>query len=95
MFIKKAAAIPAGAKCIVIWNIKDFPQNILQQYTIEAIKPDRFIDQLFLIDKEKVKEAFTNQLYSTKNPKLSEDQLIKILIKNRISNMIYDLNSDS
>lgn len=82
-----AAAITSEANYIITWNIKDFPKRVLQHYSIKAIKPDGFIELLLEIDKEKVKTAFQNQLYSLKNPKLSKDQLVEILVKNGLKNI--------
>jgi hypothetical protein len=38
-----AAAIISNAKLIATYNLKDFPQNILKEYDIEAIHPDDFL----------------------------------------------------
>jgi predicted nucleic acid-binding protein len=38
-----AAAIAGHADCIVTSNLKDFPEDVLQPYGIEAIDPDAFI----------------------------------------------------
>ena len=41
-----AAAISSGAKVIVTRNLKDFPQDKLEPYEIEAQHPDTFITHL-------------------------------------------------
>ena len=41
-----AAAIHAKAEFIVTFNLKDFPDTILQPYGIEAILPDEFVMRL-------------------------------------------------
>ncbi|WP_235299722.1 PIN domain-containing protein [Portibacter marinus] len=88
-----SSAIESNSNYIVTWNIKDFPKNILQQFSIEAIKPDKFIEALVKIDREKVATAFTNQLSSLKHPKLSKDQLVQILKKNGLKEIDKQLNS--
>ena len=77
-----SSAIISKANYIVTRNTKDFPNNVLNKYAIQAIKPDKFIEILLKMDKEKVKSAFMNQLFSLKNPKISKDQFIQILVKN-------------
>ena len=39
-----AAAIRSSAQAVVTFNLKDFPKNALDQYGIEAIHPDLFIE---------------------------------------------------
>ena len=44
-----AAAIKSGADMIVTYNLKDFPEEYLAPYGIEAVHPDHFVnDQLEL-----------------------------------------------
>lgn len=38
-----AAAIRAGANMLVTYNLRDFPEKLLQTYGIQAIHPDDFI----------------------------------------------------
>jgi len=40
-----ATAIRCGAQSIVTYNLKDFPQDVLDIYGIEAVHPDDFIIQ--------------------------------------------------
>jgi predicted nucleic acid-binding protein len=88
-----SSAIISKSNYIVTWNIKDFPKSILHQFSIAAIKPDKFIDVLIKNDKEKVNTAFTNQIYSLKNPKISKDQLIQILKKNGLKKIDKQLDA--
>lgn len=44
-----AAAIKAKAQVLVTWNLRDFPDDAMQQWDIDAKSPDQFIlDQLDL-----------------------------------------------
>jgi predicted nucleic acid-binding protein len=43
-----AAAIHAKAEYIVTFNLDDFPKTVLQSYGIEAVSPDKFVQQLTL-----------------------------------------------
>lgn len=38
-----AAAIHAGADAIVTFNLKDFPEQTMDQYNLEVLHPDDFI----------------------------------------------------
>jgi predicted nucleic acid-binding protein len=49
-----AAAIHSEASIIVTFNLKDFPENVLSEYAIEAQHPDDFIMFLAEIDLSKV-----------------------------------------
>lgn len=63
-----AAAIRGGAQVIVTKNLKDFPDEVLQKYGIEAQHPDKFI--LGLIDRAPyaVRQAADEHRQSLKNP---------------------------
>ena len=41
-----AVAIHAKVEYVVTFNLKDFPNNILQSYNIEAVSPDEFVVRL-------------------------------------------------
>lgn len=42
-----AAAVKCGAQYIVTSNLKDFPQEYLSQFDVEALHPDKFIEHQF------------------------------------------------
>jgi predicted nucleic acid-binding protein len=52
-----AAAIKAKAVLIVTFNLKDFPQEVLARYGIEAIHPDDFICDVIDLDPVRVLNA--------------------------------------
>jgi len=45
-----AAAVRGGAALIVTANIRDFPPESLEQYDIEAVHPDDFLQDQFDLD---------------------------------------------
>ena len=53
-----AAAIHASADAIVTFNLKDFPEEELQKYNIEAIHPDDFIFYQFDFNVSAVLSSF-------------------------------------
>jgi hypothetical protein len=76
-----AAAIKAGADAIVTFNLKDFPNNVLSKYNIEAVHPDEFIYSQIDLSPVLVCSAIKRQRESLKNPSKSKDEFLAILQK--------------
>jgi predicted nucleic acid-binding protein len=74
-----AAAIHAKADVILTFNLKDFPAKTLENYSIEAKHPDKFIVSLLEADTEKVCLAAERQRLSLKNPPKNRDEFLQIL----------------
>ena len=73
-----AAAIVAGADVIVTHNLRDFPDDVLGRYDIEAQHPDEFIRHLIDLTPTLVVDVVRAQQASLKNPPLSMDQLLAL-----------------
>jgi predicted nucleic acid-binding protein len=66
-----AAAVRAGAALIVTHNLKDFPDQALSPYDIDAVRPDDFLlDQLDLYPHQTVR-CVKQQIAACRNPALS------------------------
>jgi len=76
-----AAAIRCGAGVIVTFNGKDFPDEALREFCIEAQHPDEFIDNLFDLDQAAVVEAARRQRAQLVNPKLDVDRFLDVLLR--------------
>lgn len=63
-----AAAIHCGAQAIVTFNLKDFPQEILERHDIEAIDPDSFVENQFYLKQALVLLAAKKHRASLKAP---------------------------
>lgn len=63
-----AAAIAGHADCIVTVNLKDFPQEVLDQHGIEAIHPDAFLINQWDLDELVVLAAFKRMRSRWINP---------------------------
>lgn len=63
-----AAAIHARADAIVTFNLKDFPNEALSPYNLEAIHPDEFINFQIDLDKAAALIAVQTCLRRLKNP---------------------------
>jgi predicted nucleic acid-binding protein len=74
-----AAAICSNAQVIVTFNLKDFPNEALDPYGIEAQHPDDFVRHLISLDGGAVCGAFKRQRASLKNPPQSAEQLLDTL----------------
>jgi hypothetical protein len=74
-----AAAIRGEAQLIVTMNLKDFPNEILQKYEIEAQHPDEFILHLIDLAPDAVMDAAETHRQSLKNPPKSVEEFLASL----------------
>ncbi|AOI88603.1 toxin-antitoxin system, toxin component, PIN family protein [Burkholderia pseudomultivorans] len=74
-----AAAIRCNASVIVTFNRKDFPEEVLSPYGIEAQHPDEFVDNLFDLEPAVVVAAARRQREALKQPPLTADRYLEIL----------------
>lgn len=88
-----AAAIKCGASVIVTYNLKDFPAKILKRFEIEALHPDVFLSDIWDLDQAAVLKAVQKQRASLKNPVYSPRELLDILLKQRLPEIVKHLSS--
>jgi hypothetical protein len=74
-----AAAIHARADAIVTFNLKDFPENSLGKYNLEAIHPDEFINYQIDLDLAAVLTSAQKCRGRLKNPPLSAENYLNTL----------------
>ena len=74
-----AAAIRGEAQVIVTMNLKDFPNEVLQQYEMEGLHPDEFILQLIDLAPDVVMDAAGTHRQSLKNPPKSIEEFLASL----------------
>ena len=86
-----AAAIRSGADVIVTQNLKDFPQDKLDPYGIEAQHPDTFITHLFDLDPGAVVGAAQEHRASLKNPPKSVDEYLDTLERQSLAQTVAEL----
>lgn len=79
-----AAAIRCNADAIVTFNLKDFPKNKLEKYSIEAIHPDDFINYQLDLSPSQVCGAVKKQRESLKKPVKTPEQLIRTLQRQQL-----------
>lgn len=90
-----AAAIKCNASAIVTFNLKDFPENILEPLDIEPIHPDSFIADLWDLDKAAVIKAAHDHRVSLKNPPYSVDGYLDRLLKQGLPDSVNYLSEFS
>jgi len=74
-----AAAIEGEAQVIVTMNMKDFPDEVLQRYEMEAQHPDEFILHLIDLAPDAVMDAAETHRQSLKNPPKSVEEFLASL----------------
>jgi hypothetical protein len=79
-----AAAIHAGADAIVTFNLKDFPQPVLDQYNLEALHPDDFIQFQYDFNNAAVIIAARRCRGRLKSPPRTADEYLDILQQQRL-----------
>lgn len=88
-----AAAIKAGANAIVTTNLKDFPEESLSQYGIEAIHPDDFVYYQIDLAPAIACAAIKKQRQSLKNPPKNIEEFLTILQKQQLPQTVSALKS--
>jgi hypothetical protein len=72
-----AAAVRSSAQAIIIFNLKDFPDDALARYGVEALHPDEFVEnQLDLHQSAVIAKQHREAL---KNPPKTVDEYIETL----------------
>ncbi len=74
-----AAAIKTNANLIVTNNIKHFPQEYLQSFSLNAKTADDFLTDIIDINQEQAVAAFKEMVLNKKNPKQDEFEVLNLL----------------
>ena len=74
-----AVAIRCGASVIVTLNERDFPQDRLAPFGVEAQHPDEFVDNLLDLDPAAVVSSAQRQRAQLKNPPIDAERYLDIL----------------
>ena len=74
-----AVAIRCGASVIVTFNERDFPQDRLAPFRVEAQHPDEFVDNLLDLDPAAVISSAQRQRAQLHNPPIDADRFLDIL----------------
>lgn len=86
-----AAAVRSGAQLIVTSNLRDFPDEALKAFGIEAQSPDEFVLNLLDLAPGAVAAIVSKQAADLKNPPPTRDQLLETLIANGLVRSVAKL----
>ncbi len=86
-----AAAIVAGADVIVTHNLRDFPDDVLGSYNIQAQHPDEFIRHLIELAPVLVVDAVRDQQTRLVNPPISMTELFAIFEQLGLAETVAEL----
>lgn len=89
-----AAAIKTNANIIVTNNIKDFPEEYLQSFSLKAMTADDFLTDIIDLNPEQAVAAFREMVVNKKNPHLDEYQVLNQLRNiglNNAANYLHDI----
>lgn len=79
-----AAAIVAGARVIVTWNMRDFPAAALQKYRLQAQTPDIFLAHLYNEIPALVIEVVAKARRNLRRSKISAEEFVQALRQQRL-----------
>jgi len=74
-----AAAIRAHAQAIVTFNLRDFPDHVLERYDMEAKHPDEFVLESIELASAAVIKCLTEQARALRRPPVSIPDLLDTL----------------
>ncbi len=77
-----AGAIQSRSHAIITRNLKDFPSEVISAYRLEVIDPDRFLSAQYTLDQGGFMACARTVRARLKNPKISVDQYLSVLIRN-------------
>jgi predicted nucleic acid-binding protein len=87
-----AAAIRCNADVILTFNLKDFPDNYLASYGIEAQHQDEFIRHLIDLNLEIVCQAAAQHRKSLINPVKTPNEYLATLLNQGLSQTHFELS---
>jgi hypothetical protein len=88
-----AAAIVGGVDAIVTTNLKHFPPDALERYSIEALHPDDFVMYQFDLNPPRYCEAIKAQRARLRKPPLTVDQFLESLERLQMPQTVARLKS--
>ena len=71
-----AAAIHGNCGQIVTYNLRDFPDRILDEFGVEAVHPDDFLLHQIDVNRAAVGTAMRKLIADLRNPPLSFDEIV-------------------
>jgi len=88
-----AAAIKTNANLIVTNNLKDFPPNILEVYSLSAKSADDFLTDIIDLNHDTAVDAFRRMVMNRTNPDMDELAVLDALRRNGLKDTADYLHS--
>ncbi len=88
-----AAAIKTNANLIVTNNLEDFPQRILDAYSLSAKSADDFLTDIIDLNHDTAVEAFRRMVLNRTNPDMDEFAVLDSLRRNGLKDTADYLHS--
>ena len=88
-----SAAIRAQAGVIVTYNIRHFPEDVLDSYGIETQHPDEFVTHLYDLAPGAVCQAVRNQRRALKNPPVPVSELLNTFLALGLATTVAHLDA--
>lgn len=88
-----AAAIRSQAGVIVTYNIRDFPEDVLDGYGIEVQHPDEFVTHLFDLAAGAVCHSVRSQRLALKNPPVSAPEMLNTFLSLGLATTVAHLET--
>jgi predicted nucleic acid-binding protein len=88
-----AAAIRIGAAAIVTMNLKDFPEDVLDEFGIFSIHPDDFILDIADLEPPILERIAKEQRANLRNPPISAEQFVNNIRKQGLPSVADFLES--
>lgn len=89
-----AAAIKAGAQVIVTSNLKDFPENALNPYDIEALSADQFMVRAAELHLSDFLAALRHMRSNYQSPSYSRSEFIQVFRRNGLVETAQLMSAD-
>lgn len=86
-----AAAIVGHADVIVTRNLKDFPNDVLDRYGVEAQHPDEFVRHLLDLSPVLVVDAVRDQQLSLTRPPMTMEELLQLFERLQLVETVAEL----
>jgi hypothetical protein len=83
----------SGAQVIVTFNLKDFPNEALERFDIEAQHPDDFVLNVIDLDTARVARVVEEQARALKNPPMKATELLERLVTHGLAQSVAALRS--
>ncbi len=88
-----AAALKGQAESIITFNLKDFPNQVLEQFELRAIHPDEFLSDMFELNPSLAILAAQRQRGALRKPPFTVDEYLDCLMRQQLPSLASHLSN--